>query len=113
MRLEIKKICFLQFSKNFCRGDVCLLGFLRFVFDCLMNGFSAAAGGVYHSPYQNMTARHGANALLIFVISAFVIIKKFGVDFEGYPKSAWSVPISILVSASISIAYFFVVYILK
>lgn len=87
-----------------------MLGFLRFIFDCLMNAIGTVVGSVYDTDYDRMTSLHGSVAGLIWLISTVIFILIFGLDYEKRPKHEWSIPVASIISVIIVIIYLAAIY---
>lgn len=86
------------------------MDFLKFILACVSNAIGYAVGDVYHSAAADTQATHGLIAMWIFGICAFVLVKVFCLDYEGYPKRDGAIVLAIGISLIIAVIYLAVVY---
>lgn len=86
------------------------MNFVQFIFDCFSYAIGYSVGDVYTSSEVHAKAFHGITGGLILVVSSFMMIKIFCLDYAGYPKNRACIPLAIISAIVITVIYFALVY---
>jgi len=87
------------------------MDFIKFVIECLWYALGYVVGDIYRSSTTHAKAMFGALGGLLFVVLAFTLIKKYCIDFEGFPKRDGLIPLAILISMLVTLTFFAVIFI--
>ena len=83
--------------------------FVKFIISCILNAIGCMTGDVSLSISQTKLAAHGAIALLVLVITVWILIIKCGIDSSGQHKRFF-ICYAIGIGMLIDVAYFAVAY---
>ena len=86
------------------------MNFVHFILDCILYAIGYSVGDVYTSNEIHSKAFHGIIGGLILVVSSFLMIEKFCLDFDRYPKNRVCIPLTIIGVIVITVIYFALVY---